>query len=73
MFNDINFANHMYTKISDLQLNKSINDSDNKLKYNDTQFNRINEDNNIRNDNKYTYNEPSKTDLDFLYYNYYFL
>jgi len=60
MFEDINFANHMYTKISDIKLNNSIpnNELDNKIKYNDNNFNRIME------DTKNTKN----TNLDYLYY-----
>ncbi len=57
---DVNFVNHMYTKISDLKLNKSISDSDDKLKYIDNNFNRITEDSNIKTNRN--------SDLDYLYY-----
>ncbi len=45
MIEDMNFANHMYTKISDLKLN-----NDEKLKYNEDNLNRMSEDNNYRKD-----------------------
>ena len=57
---DVNFVNHMYTKISDLKLNKSISYSDDKLKYIDNNFNRITEDSNIKTNRN--------SDLDYLYY-----
>jgi hypothetical protein len=60
MMEDVNFVNHMYTKISDLKLNKSISDSDDKLKYIDNNFNRITEDSNIKTNRN--------SDLDYLYY-----
>jgi hypothetical protein len=73
MLEDINFANHMYTKISDLKFNKSMSDNNNnndkslsdnnneKIKYND--FSRMSDNNNEKikyNDNnneKIKYNE----------------
>jgi hypothetical protein len=61
MFEDINFANHMYTKISDLKLKYYDNDitEDNKLKYYD---------NDITEDNKLKYNITDNSNLDYLYY-----
>ena len=60
MLEDVNFANHMYTKISDLQFNRSISDSDEKLKYNENNFGRMSEDSNIK--------MGKSVDLDFLRY-----
>jgi hypothetical protein len=61
MFDDVNFANHMYTKISDLKLNKSISDSEEKIKYNENNFSRMEEDTKIKSGSK-------NTDFDYLYY-----
>lgn len=60
MFEDINFTNHIYTKISDLKLNKSIMESDNKLKYNENNLNRIIGNNSEYNENNLEYNNYLK-------------
>ena len=60
MLEDVNFANHMYTKISDLKFNRSISDSDEKIKYNENNFSRMSEDSNIK--------MGKTSDLDFLTY-----
>jgi hypothetical protein len=61
MFDDVNFANHMYTKISDLKLNKSISDNEEKIKYNEINFSRMEEDTKIKTGSR-------NADFDYLYY-----
>ena len=68
MLEDINFANHMYTKISDLNLTKSISDTDDKLKYNENNFNRMLENSNFSQRSEESNFNNRNSDLDYLYY-----
>lgn len=65
MLEDVNFVNHMYTKISDLKLNKSISD-DMLEDNNDNNFSRMSEYNNFSRMSEDVNNKNS--DLDYLYY-----
>jgi len=71
MLEDVNFANHMYTKISDLKFNKSLSNNEEKLKYNEYNFDRMIEDNNIKSSSSIGSSSSinnKNTDLDYLYY-----
>ena len=71
MLEDINFANHMYTKISDLKLNRSMIEPDEKIKYNEFSFDRMTEDSNIKSDSIIGSSSSinnRNSDLDYLYY-----